>query len=173
VTRLTKDLETRIREIEDVQIDIWHWYYESLVGLGGLWFAWLLGLIFLRRSGNQSPAATEDFTPPTFRQRIEYYLEQMGQRALDVRERAELEVLLIRYWKDQRGWTERLSETCRRLQADPDIGSAYAALQQWLHTPHSEDVLGGDPCSADAALRVRELCRPDRVPHDCAGQEQP
>ena len=51
LTSLTKDIETRIQEIENVGVHIWHWYYESLIGLGFLWLAWLVGLIFIGTEG--------------------------------------------------------------------------------------------------------------------------
>ncbi len=151
VTRLTKDMETRIREIEDVEINIGHWYYESLVALGGVWAAWLVGLIFLGRNRPQSQMTVERFTPPTLRERIEQYLGQLTDQELDVQQRAELEVLLIQYWREQRSLSQRLAESCRCLQADPQFGAAYAALQVWLHAPASNEAM---------ARRVQQLCQP-------------
>jgi hypothetical protein len=39
LTSLTKDIETRIQEIENVDVQIGHWYYESLAAAAVLWAA--------------------------------------------------------------------------------------------------------------------------------------
>ena len=138
VTRLTKDLETRIREIEEVEINIWHWYYESLAGLAGIWVAWLMGLIFVGRSKRRPPPASITGAPPSVEEQIARYLQRLEGEELSVEEKAELEVLLLNHWRDVLGYRGRLADMCQQLRRDTRLSRAYMALQSWLHHPGSE-----------------------------------
>ena len=135
-TRLTKTIETRIREIEDVRIEIRHWYYETLAVLFVLWILWLLGLIFVGRQKREKVIADSP-PPPTIRQRIRVLLEKLQQQSLSVAEKAELELLLITHWKNHSAPDsgERLADACRRVRNQSEHGKAYETLQAWLHYP--------------------------------------
>jgi len=137
LTSLTKDIETRIQEIETVGVHIWHWYYESLVGAGVFWVAWLMGLIFLgrpKRPPQPPPAAPQ----PSVIEQIERLLAAMASRELTVEEKARLESLLLQHWRERLELDEqRMAAACRRIEASPEWGPVYGMRQAWLHNPRA------------------------------------
>ena len=137
LTSLTKDIETRIQEIETVGVHIWHGYYESLVGLGVLWGAWLAGLIFIGRP-KRPPSAKPVPPPPSTAEQIERLLSVMAERELDTEEKAYLEALLLAHWRDTLGLADRrMAASCRRIAASDGLGPLYSKLQSWLHNPRA------------------------------------
>jgi hypothetical protein len=137
LTSLTKDIETRIQEIENVGVHIWHWYYESLVGLTVFWVAWLAGLIFLGRP-KRLPAPPPTPLQPTIREQIDSLLRDLKQRDLTVHEQARLEALLLQQWREQLGLAERrMAASCRDIEQHSDLGAVYGKLQAWLHNPRA------------------------------------
>jgi hypothetical protein len=137
LTSLTKDIETRIQEIENVQVHIWHWYYESLGGLGIFWALWLCGLIFLGRPPRKRREAPPP-PPPSTAERIEHFLQTLVQRELSTVEKAEFEVVLLEHWRAKLGLRGgRMAVACRQIQRSPEWGGIYQTLQAWLHTPDS------------------------------------
>jgi hypothetical protein len=137
LTSLTKDLETRIREIQPVQVTIWHGYRETLVGLGIFWIAWLAGLIFVGRPKRIVQVADAP-EPPSIRQRIAGLLAALQTRSLSVEEKAELEALLLLDWRDQLDLHhERMAGCCRKIAESESCGKPYAVLRSWLHDGRS------------------------------------
>ncbi len=142
LTSLTKDIETRIQEIEDAGVHIWHWYYETLGALGVCWVGWLLGLIFVgrpKRPPKPLPAPPE----PTIAEQIERYLRMLAQGELSVEEKARLEVLLLTHWRERLGLRrQRMASACRQIQQSDTLGQIYEKLAGWLHDPNSD--IGSD-----------------------------
>jgi hypothetical protein len=137
LTSLTKDIETRIQEIENVGVHVWHWYYESLAGLGVLWVAWLIGLIFVGRP-KQPPKPPPAPPRPSVREQIERLLGTMQRRALTVGEKASLEALLLQHWRERLGLAkQRMAASCRDIERNRKLGRSYGKLQAWLHNPRS------------------------------------
>ncbi len=138
LTSLTKDIEARIREIEAVSIQIWHWYYESLAGAGVLWAAWLVGLIFVGRP-QRSPPPPPAPRQPSPAEQIDRLLAALAGGGLTTAEKASLEVLLLKQWRDQLGLnSQRMSVSCRDIEASSEWGQAYNQLQAWLHNPRAD-----------------------------------
>ena len=135
LTSLTKDIETRIHEIEDVGIQIWHGYYETLLGLGGLWVLWLFGLLWIGRP-KRAPPPPPPAPAPSLAEQIAGYLEACGRGELSVAEKARLEILLLKHWREQLASREaRMAAACRRIQRHDSLGPAYEVLEAWLHAP--------------------------------------
>lgn len=138
LTSLTKDIETRIQEIEEVGVHVWHWYYETLTGLGIAWGFWLMGLIFTGRP-KRPPKITPPPPPPSVAERIARYMMVLRKGELTVNEKAELEILLLEHWRDRLDLRERrMAEACRQIQHSDDLGTPYDKLQAWLHVPNSQ-----------------------------------
>lgn len=137
LTSLTKDIETRIQEIEQVGVSIGHWYYESLAALGLFWLAWLAGLIFLGRP-KRPPAL-----PPPPRQlsrveQIDRLLAALNDGELTVPDKARFEALLLGHWRQGLKLSDqRMADCCREIEASRTWGAVYGKLQAWLHDPHS------------------------------------
>lgn len=137
LTSLTKDIETRIQEIENVGVHIGHWYYESLAGLGVLWVAWLAGLIFIGRP-KRPPAPPPAARQPSLAEEIDRLLAAMAEGGLSVAEKARLEALLLKRWREQLGLSaQRMSVSCRSIEASGELGPVYGRLQAWLHNPRA------------------------------------
>ena len=64
--KLSKNLDTRIQETEEIRVDVGGRYYETLAVLAVLWIIWLLLLIFYKRP---RPPAEPEAAPsgPTLR----------------------------------------------------------------------------------------------------------
>lgn len=138
LTSLTKDIETRIREIEDVGVGIWHWYYETLAGLGVFWGLWLLGLIFLGRPERapKPPAAPRE---PSIDERIEQFLRALEQGELSVEQKSQLEVLLLECWRRRLDFgNDRMAAVCRAVRSNDGLGRVYETLEAWLHNPAAD-----------------------------------
>lgn len=134
-TRLTRDIETRIREIEDVEVRIWHWYYETLAALAVFWVLWLLALILIGR--RKAPPRTPPPPPePSLAEQIAGYLAALGRGELSVADKARLEILLLRHWRERLSpQPEGMAVACRRMQQEANLGPAYRSLEAWLHNP--------------------------------------
>jgi hypothetical protein len=138
LTSLTKDIETRIQEIEDVGVHIGHWYYETLVLLAVLWIAWLIAMIIFnrRRRPTREPPPPP---PPSIAERIERHLVTLREQGLSVEELAELETLLLSHWRGRLQLAERrMAAACRRIDSHEEVGDVYRKLIDWLHNPHAE-----------------------------------
>jgi hypothetical protein len=138
LTSLTKDIEARIREIETVSIQIWHWYYESLAAAGVLWAAWLVGLIVIGRP-QRPPSPPPTPRQPSLAEQIDRLLAALAGGGLMTAEKARLEALLLKQWRDQLGLnSQRMSISCRDIEASSEWGQAYSKLQAWLHNPRAD-----------------------------------
>jgi hypothetical protein len=149
-TRLTKDIETRIREIEDVGIHIGHWYYETLVGLGALWVLALSGLILIGRR-KQSRRPPPPPPEPSLAELVAQALAALARGDLSVSDKARLELLLLRHWRERISpQPDRMAAACRQMQQDATVGRAYETVEAWLH----------DPAAVIGPAEVLQRCAP-------------
>ena len=134
-TSLTKDIETRIREIEDVGVHIWHWYYEALAGLGVVWALWLAGLVFIGRP-KRPPKPVPPPPEPSLAELIAGYFDALARGGLPVEDKARLEILLLRHWRERLSLRhDRMAASCRQIRRDATLGRAFQAVEGWLHNP--------------------------------------
>lgn len=135
LSSLSKDLETRIREIEDVGVHFGHWYHESLVGLGAFWVLWLLGLVFVGRPKRAAKPLAPPRTP-SLDEEIAGCIDALVCGRLGVDGKARLELLLFRRWRDQLALGDcRMAASCRRIEQSEPAGDVYRTLETWLHDP--------------------------------------
>lgn len=127
-------MDQRIETIEESKIEIWHYYYETMAAVIALWIGWLLLLIFWRR---KKPAANFNTAPaPSFHQLMNSFLEKIEGNTMDDTAKAQMEMLLIQWWRDQSGYSNlEMHEVMRRLRMDQETSSALIKLQEWLHNP--------------------------------------
>jgi hypothetical protein len=149
-TSLTKDVETRIREIEDVGVHIWHWYYETLAGLGVFWALWLAGLVFIGRP-KRPPKPAPPPPEPSLAELIARYLDALARGDLPVEDKARLEILLLKHWRERLSLRhDRMADSCRQIRGDATLGRAYEAVEGWLH----------DPSAGTGSAEIVKLVRP-------------
>jgi hypothetical protein len=65
-------------------------------------------------------------------------LAAITEGELTVAQKASLEALLLRHWREQLGLSEqRMSVSCRGIEASREWGAVYGKLQAWLHNPRA------------------------------------
>ena len=115
----------------------WFGGYRQL--LAGLAILWVLGWFGIHRIGRQKKHLTEaapEAPPIGFAERLRPYLERAAGGALDPDGKAELERLLISYWRDRLSPPgERMAVEFAALRAHPEAAPTLEALERWLHRP--------------------------------------
>ena len=133
VTRLSKTLERRIREVEDVGIEIPHRYYEFMAAALLLWVAGFFVLVFWgRRRLPSVPAAAAVSLATVLRE----LLARLRAGTLDASGKAQLETVMFRCWREEMGLTAvDLLASLRQVEASERAGTTYRLLEEWLHNP--------------------------------------
>jgi hypothetical protein len=132
---LSEGIDKRIQELRQVDIDIWHYYYETMAAIVALWVLWLGLIVFWPREREAPAAATGPLIDP-FPARLRAYLALAAKGTLGEADKARMEMMLIDHWRA--GLPEphlRMHATVQRIAADPRFAAAYRALIDWLHNP--------------------------------------
>lgn len=132
---LSEGVDKRIAELRQVDIDIWHYYYETMAAIVALWVLWL-GLILFWPRPRKATAATAGPVIDPFPARLRAYLALAAEGALTEADKARMQMMLIDHWRAALpNPTLRMHATVRRIAADPRFSEAYRALIDWLHNP--------------------------------------
>ncbi|MEI8243028.1 MAG: hypothetical protein WCI17_07155 [bacterium] len=136
VTRLSRAMERRIREVEEVGISIPHLYYEFMAAAILAWIAGFFLLVFWgRRRAVIAPAAA----PVSLASVLRELLERLRAGTLDAAGKAQLETVMFRCWREQLGLTAvELLAGLRQIEAGERSGETYRMLEEWLHSPASQ-----------------------------------
>ncbi|MFY8229034.1 MAG: hypothetical protein ACOVMC_02780 [Opitutales bacterium] len=135
--KLSKELEARVKETEDIGIQVWGHYRATLWGLGVFWIGWLLLLIFWRRP--KKPVAVIAQPPLTSAEQLRQLLAELEQGALTAEQKARLEMLLLRSWREGLVPAEApMAEVLAAIARGERTGEALGRLQRWLHRPGSD-----------------------------------
>ena len=128
-----------------------------LIGAAVLWLL-PLAVFVVRRALRRTPQPEPPAPLPTLVERLEPLVEAAIAGTLDTDGKAELDRLLLTYWREHLG-LEGLghARAIARLREDAEAGALLVAVERWLHAKHSGE--------ADAA-RVRALLEPYRAPGD-------
>ena len=74
--------------------------------------------------------------PPSFAERLRPLVEEAAAGKLTVEGQANLERLLMGYWREKLNLPElRMAESLARLKAHAEAGELLRALERWLHRP--------------------------------------
>lgn len=134
--KLSKELEARVKETEDIGIEVRGHYLLTLAALGVFWVAWLFALIFWRRP--RKPAAVPVTPPPTLAEQLRRLLDELEQGRLDAEQKARLEMLLLRCWREGLVPADApMSAVLAAIARGERTGEALGLLQRWLHRPGS------------------------------------
>ena len=111
--------------------------YRMFLGL--LAFLWAGGLalyLFVTRKKPVIASTTVARPPPSFAERLRPLVEEAATGRLNVEGQANLERLLMGYWRDKLGLPDlRMAEAVARLKAHGEAGELLRALERWLHRP--------------------------------------
>lgn len=111
--------------------------YRTLLILGGA--AWLAVLIAMLRAGHKQRRAattTSRRGPPTLAERLQPLVEAACSGEISRAQRAELEWMLITYWRRRLGLEEcDAAEALTAMRAHEVAGPLLRQLEEWLHRP--------------------------------------
>ena len=134
--KLSKHLDARIQETEEAGVSVGGYYYLTLGALGVLWIVWLLALIFYGRANPAPPAVAPP--EPTLAEQLRPLLARLEAGTLDAAAKAQLEMLLLRRWREELALTAAPMDTALTAIAGSEkTGQSLRQLQHWLHHPAS------------------------------------
>ncbi len=111
-------------------------YRMMLGGLGFLWVAGIAGFIYFGRKRKAKVVPVVIPPQPTFAERMRPFVEQAAEGKLSVIGKAELERLLLGYWRDRLSLREqRMTTSLAELKRHDEAGALLHALEAWLHRP--------------------------------------
>lgn len=137
--KLSKELDARIQETEEVHVEVGGHYTATLIGLAVFWVIWLLLLILYGRA--KAPEAAAPAPPePTLAEMLQSLLLQLEAGTLDAEAKASLEMLLLRRWRQELAVEKEapMSEALDAIARDDKTGEALRLVQRWLHQPSSQ-----------------------------------
>ena len=135
--RLSKELDRRIQETEEVTVDVGGYYYATLAILAIVWVVWLLLLIFYGRPKPLPPAPVAP-PPPTLAELLRGFLRQLEAGTLDAEAKAKMEMVLLRRWREELAIAgEPMSSALESIGRHEKTGNPLRLLQHWLHRPAS------------------------------------
>lgn len=158
--KLSKHLDARIQETEEVAVDVGGRYYATLAVLGVLWIVWLLLLIFYGRAKPPPPAHAAP-AEPTLAEMLRAFLAQLEAGTLDAAAKAKMEMLLLRRWREEVARADApMSAAFDAISRSEKTAAPLRQLQQWLHNPASS-VRREDIAAVIAPYTVGDIRRSD------------
>lgn len=134
--KLSKELEARVKETEDIGIQVWGHYRATLWALFVFWIGWLFLLVFWKRP--RKPVVVAPKPPLTVAEQLRLLLVELERGGLTAEQKARLEMLLLRSWREGLVPTDaRMTEVLSAVARAESTGEALDRLQRWLHRPGS------------------------------------
>ncbi len=134
--KLSKELEARVKETEEIGIEVWGHYRATLWALFVFWIGWLFLLIFWKRP--RQPVVVAPKPPLTVAEQLQLLLGELEQGGLTAEQKARLEMLLLRSWREGLAPADApMAEVLAAVARAETTGEALVRLQRWLHRPGS------------------------------------
>ena len=134
--KLSKELEARVKETEDIGIEVRGHYQATLVALAVFWVLWLFALIFWRRPKKPVPVPVKP--PLTLAEQLGVLLGELEQGGLSAEQKARLEMLMLRCWREGLVPADApMADVLAAIAGGERTGEALGRLQRWLHRPGS------------------------------------
>jgi hypothetical protein len=116
-------------------------YRMLLTGLAGLWVLGLLAFAWFGRKRKISVVEDIIPPPPSYAERMRPMVEAAAAGKLDAKGQAELERLMIGYWREKLKLPEqRMADALAELKRHPEAGSLLRSLERWLHRPSGASI---------------------------------
>jgi hypothetical protein len=109
-------------------------YRTAQIVAGIAWGAGLMAILFIGRRFRRraAPAAAK----PTLADRLRPLVERVASGAADTAAKAELERLLVAFWRSRLGLRDaRAGDAIVAIKAHPEAGVLLRQLEAWLHMP--------------------------------------
>ncbi len=109
--------------------------YSTLqVAFGAAWLLGLLAILFVGRKRAQAQAPAP--TPPTLADRLRPLVEQVAAGAAEDAQKAELERLLVAFWRARLGLGDaKVADAVMAIRRDEQAGALLRQVEAWLHAP--------------------------------------
>jgi hypothetical protein len=147
--KLSKELEARVKETEDIGIEVRGHYQATLWALFVFWILWLLALVFWRRPQKPKPVPVRP--PLTLAEQLRLLLGELEQGGLSPEQKARLEMILLRCWREGLVPAEApMADVLAAIARGERTGEALDRLQRWLHRP------GSGVADAEIAVLIRQ-----------------
>lgn len=147
--KLSKELEARVKETEDIGIEVRGHYQATLWALFVFWILWLLALVFWRSPQKPKPVPVRP--PLTLAEQLRLLLGELEQGGLSPEQKARLEMLLLRCWREGLVPAEApMADVLAAIARGERTGEALDRLQRWLHRP------GSGVADAEIAVLIRQ-----------------
>ena len=157
--KLSKHLDARIQETEEIRVDVGGHYYATLAGLAVFWIVWLLLIIFYGRPKAPAPAAAAP-PEPTLAGMLRAFLAQLEAGTLDAAAKAKMEMLLLRRWREELALADvPMIAAIEAIGRSEKTGNPLRQLQDWLHRPASK--IGREEIAAVIAPYTVEAPTPE------------
>ena len=157
--KLSKELEARVKETEEIGIEVRGHYQAILWGLFVFWILWLFALIFWRRPKQPVPVPVKP--PLTISEQLRVLLAELEQGGLTAEQKARLEMLMLRCWREGLVSADApMTDALAAIARGDRTSEPLVRLQRWLHRP------GSGVADAEIAtiirphLSARETVRP-------------
>ncbi len=130
--KLSKNLDARIQETEEVTVDVGGHYYATLAALGVFWIVWLLLIIFYGRAKPLQPVVAA--LVPTLAEMLRALLVQLEAGTLDAEAKAKMEMLLLRRWREELALAGvPMNAALDAISRSEKTGNPLRQVQDWLH----------------------------------------
>jgi hypothetical protein len=134
--KLSKELEARVKETEEIGIEVRGHYQAILWGLFVFWILWLFALIFWRRPRRPVPVPVKP--PLTIAEQLRVLLAELEQGGLTAEQKARLEMLLLRCWREGLVSADApMTDALAAIARGDRTSEPLVRLQRWLHRPGS------------------------------------
>jgi len=134
--KLSKELEARVKETEEIGIEVRGHYQAILWGLFVFWILWLFALIFWRRPKQPVPVPVKP--PLTIAEQLRVLLAELEQGGLTAEQKARLEMLLLRCWREGLVSVDApMTDALAAIARGDRTSEPLVRLQRWLHRPGS------------------------------------
>lgn len=131
-TKLSKALEARIKETEEVGVQVGGRYYPKLIGAGILWVLLLYPLIFWGRPQVIVPAPI--IPPLTDAEKLHVLLGHLRAGTLDATGSARMEMILLRCWRTGLVPAEApMGVVLAAVASSERTAAGLRQLQEWLY----------------------------------------
>ncbi len=115
-------------------------YTTWMVLLAILWVAGLAAILLVRRKKEDVEAGEAAAGPLTLADRLRPLIERAQSGTLDEHGCAQLERLILAYWRRERGLGDvDAGIAIRTLRKDPVAGQLLKQLELWLHAPGQQE----------------------------------
>ncbi len=155
--KMSKELEARIKETEQVGVQVGGRYYTKLLVLGFVWLACLYPLVFWGRPKRAAPAPV--VPPLTEAEELHGLLARLRAGTLDAAGQARMEMILLRCWRaGLLDGSAPMSEVLAAVARDGRTAADLARLQAWLYRRESTVTI--EEIAALVAPHAQEPSRP-------------